>query len=231
MDEAGGQELSSQQPVGSQSPPSRNLADRVQRRRLAAVAGHEGDSASARAGMADPDPTVRATALGALARLGGLDVSIVALAERDTSPVVRRRLAEVLATRGLAGLEVSLLALLEDPDATVVEAAAFAAGERHQDGRSVIGGDTSAVIVGSLETVARTHADPLAREAAVAAMGAIGLEACLPVLLDALEDKVAIRRRAVLALAAFDGDRVEAALHRALEDRDWQVRQSARDLL
>jgi hypothetical protein len=35
----------------------------------------------------------------------------------------------------------------------------------------------------------------------------------------------------VLALAPFDGDEVDAALQRALDDRDWQVRQAAEDLL
>jgi hypothetical protein len=35
----------------------------------------------------------------------------------------------------------------------------------------------------------------------------------------------------VLALAAFEGDVVETALTRALDDRDWQVRQAAEDLL
>jgi hypothetical protein len=35
----------------------------------------------------------------------------------------------------------------------------------------------------------------------------------------------------VLALAAFEGNSVEAALTRALDDRDWQVRQAAEDLL
>ena len=44
-------------------------------------------------------------------------------------------------------------------------------------------------------------------------------------------DKPAVRRRAVLALAPFEGEDVEAALRRALEDRDWQVRQAAEDLL
>ena len=43
-------------------------------------------------------------------------------------------------------------------------------------------------------------------------------------------DKPAIRRRAVLALAAFEGDAVEARLQAALEDPDWQVRQAAEDL-
>ena len=75
------------------------------------------------------------------------------------------------------------------------------------------------------------HADPLCREAAVAALGAIGDPAGLPAVLAALEDKPAIRRRAAVALAAFDGPEVEAALRRCLEDRDWQVRQVAEDLL
>ena len=39
-----------------------------------------------------------------------------------------------------------------------------------------------------------------------------------------------MRRRAVLALAPFDGPEVEAALERAGQDRDWQVRQAAEDL-
>jgi hypothetical protein len=34
----------------------------------------------------------------------------------------------------------------------------------------------------------------------------------------------------VLALAPFDGDEAEAAIDRALADRDWQVRQAAEDL-
>jgi hypothetical protein len=39
-----------------------------------------------------------------------------------------------------------------------------------------------------------------------------------------------VRRRAVLALAPFDGPEVEAAIDKALTDRDWQVRQAAEDL-
>ncbi len=39
-----------------------------------------------------------------------------------------------------------------------------------------------------------------------------------------------MRRRAVLALAPFDGPEVDAALERAGRDRDWQVRQAAEDL-
>ena len=43
--------------------------------------------------------------------------------------------------------------------------------------------------------------------------------------------KATVRRRAVIALAPFDGPEVDAALHAALEDRDWQVRQAAEDQL
>jgi hypothetical protein len=34
----------------------------------------------------------------------------------------------------------------------------------------------------------------------------------------------------VLALAPFEGIEVEAAIDKALNDKDWQVRQSAEDL-
>ena len=49
--------------------------------------------------------------------------------------------------------------------------------------------------------------------------------------LAACDDKPAVRRRAVLALAAFEGEAVEARLRQALEDRDWQTRTAAEQLL
>ncbi|HEY9558295.1 MAG TPA: HEAT repeat domain-containing protein, partial [Acidimicrobiales bacterium] len=78
--------------------------------------------------------------------------------------------------------------------------------------------------------LATGHDDALVREAAVAALGAIGDEAALPTILAATGDKATVRRRAVLALAPFEGPEVDQALERALEDRDWQVRQAAEDL-
>jgi HEAT repeat protein len=65
----------------------------------------------------------------------------------------------------------------------------------------------------------------------VAALGAIGDEAGLEAILAATTDKPAVRRRAVIALAPFEGQNVDAVLQRALEDRDRQVRQAAEDLL
>ena len=84
-------------------------------------------------------------------------------------------------------------------------------------------------VVAPLEAMATGHSDPLCREAAVAALGALG--AGRAAILSALDDRAAVRRRAVLALASFEGDDIDAALERALTDRDWQVRQAAEDLL
>ena len=86
-------------------------------------------------------------------------------------------------------------------------------------------------IMNELNRLVLHHADALVREAAVAALGAIGDESGLAAILSACQDKPAIRRRAVLALAPFDSPEVEMALKVALEDRDWQVRQAAEDLL
>jgi len=187
------------------------------RRRAAAVAGHSGDEAGARALLDDPDPVVRATALGALARLGVAGAGDVGRALADPSPEVRRRACQVGA--GVAG--VDLVAMLDDPDAGVVEVAAWALGER---------AGASGESIARLSSVATGHDDPLCREAAVAALGAIGDERGLPAILAAARDKPAIRRRAVIALAPFEGPEVDAALNRAREDRDWQVRQAAEDL-
>ncbi|GAC1478905.1 MAG: hypothetical protein NVS1B12_15720 [Acidimicrobiales bacterium] len=79
--------------------------------------------------------------------------------------------------------------------------------------------------------MATQHDDPLARESAVAALGAIGDPAGLPAILLGCVDKPAVRRRAILALAPFSGPDVDAALNRALADRDWQVREAAELLL
>jgi HEAT repeat protein len=185
-----------------------------------ALAGHRGDEATVRAGLRAADPRVRVVALGALARLGHLEAGDLGRALADPDPAVRRRAAEE-AGRG-ATTDPPLVPLLGDPDPTVVEAVAWACGER----RPVAPGTVAA-----LSGVALDHEDPLCREAAVAALGAIGDEAGLEAILAATADKPAVRRRAVIALAPFEGLDVDAALQRALEDRDRQVRQAAEDLV
>jgi HEAT repeat protein len=173
---------------------------------------------------ADPDPRVRAVALAALVRVERPRAAASAwrAASQDVDAAVRRRAAEVAPQLGVAIGERWLLALLRDASALVAEAAAFALGER---------GRASATAVRVLGRTVTDHADPLVREAAVAALGAIGDPAGLPAVLRACDDKPAVRRRAVLALAAFDGPEVEARLLAALDDADWQTRQGAEDLL
>ena len=83
----------------------------------------------------------------------------------------------------------------------------------------------------ALATTATDHDDARCREAAVAALGAIGDPAGLPAVLGALHDTPTVRRRATVALAGFDDPRVTPALRAATEDRDWQVRQAAGELL
>ena len=86
-----------------------------------------------------------------------------------------------------------------------------------------------------VELATAASADPLVRESCVAALGAIGDERGLDAILAATSDRPPIRRRAVLALAPFldpghpRAGEIDAA-RRALEDRDWQVRQAAEDL-
>jgi len=185
--------------------------------RAVAVAGHTGDTTTALAGWRSPDPAVRAVAIGALERLGELDDATLGDALLDPDVSVRRRAAEVAATHR----SVDLLASLHDPDDRVIEVAAWACGE-HESRRDAI--------VERLVDLAGAATDPLVRESAVAALGAIGDERGLAAIITACDDKPAVRRRAVLALAPFDGDEVDTTIERALVDRDWQVRQAAEDL-
>jgi HEAT repeat protein len=194
----------------------------ARRRRETALAGHTSDTATVRAGLADPEPSVRVVALGAALRAGLLDDSVLAPARRDPAPAVRARAAELAAVIGPSALP-ALADALADEDGRVVEAACFALGEI---------GAAAGAQVAALCATATDHPDALCREAAVAALGAIGeRDGLATILLAASGDRPAVRRRAVLALAPFDGPEVDGALRRALEDRDWQVRQAAEDLL
>lgn len=196
------------------------MSDAASRRRAAALAGHDGDEDAARRALSDPAAEVRATALGALERLGALTAAEVSAALDDPASAVQRRACEAAAI--LPGdTEPSLRGALASANVSVVEVAAWASGERQPPEPG---------IVPVLAQLATKHEDALVREAAVAALGSIGDEAGLPAILRATSDKATVRRRAVLALAPFEGYEVEAALARAREDRDWQVRQAAEDL-
>jgi HEAT repeat protein len=208
---------------------SRSLDPVVARRRAAALAGHTGDTEGARTLFADDDAGVRATALGALHRLGELTRDELLAALDDPAPGVRRRACEVAST--FAGDEgsppdpvvaLAVARLLDDDEPTVVETAAWSCGERPP---------ATPEVITRLAALAVDHPDALCREAAVAALGALGDPAGLPAILAATHDKATVRRRAVIALAPYEGPEVDEALERARDDRDWQVRQAAEDLL
>jgi len=188
-------------------------------RRLA-EAGHSRSAEAvdeARTCLSHDDATARELALGALDRAGVLADDELLTATHDSDPSVRRRAALIAATRPGFPLHT----LLGDGVSTVVEAAAWAAGEQ-------VTVDDDVITV--LDSLATTHDEPLVREAAVAALGAIGDERGLRAILHGCNDTVTVRRRAVLALAPFDTPEVQAALEAARGDRDWQVRQAADDL-
>ncbi len=189
-----------------------------ERRRAAALAGHTGDTATARAAATDRNAAVRIAGLRSLGRLAELTDRDLDEAFLDSQPPVRIAALELAAPRPSVAIEH----LLDDDDAMVVETAAWALGERP---------DATASTVQRLAATAGQHGDALAREAAVAALGAIGDERGLAAVLAATHDKPAVRRRAVIALVSFEGPDVDAAWDRARTDRDRQVRDAVEELL
>jgi HEAT repeat protein len=144
-----------------------------------------------------------------LRALGDLDVD------------VRREALTLLAYEQISdeGIFSAMVDALGDDDALVVDGAAFALGEHLR-----------VDAVESLAMVATGNDDARCREAAVAALGAIGDDRGRAAVIAALEDKPAVRRRAIVALANFEGPDIEAALERAAQDRDWQVRAAVNQL-
>ena len=166
----------------------------------------------------DSDPHIRALALGSLDRLGELSDDLLQKALADDDRNVRIRAIELSFVRP----NLELVSGLSDDDDLVVETTAWALGERE---------DASPTSIAALVGVASEHDVSICREAAIAALGAIGHPDGLPAILSGLNDRAAVRRRAVLALAPFNTPEVTEALNTALEDRDRQVRQAAQDLL
>jgi HEAT repeat protein len=113
----------------------------------------------------------------------------------------------------------AMLRRLHDGDALVVDGAIFALGEHLYVGA-----------VDQLCVLATSHDDARCRESAIAALGAIGDDRARPAIMAALNDKPPVRRRAIVALSNFEGPDIDAALERAAEDRDWQVRAAVNQL-
>ena len=178
---------------------------------------------------------VRSSALRALERAGDLAARQLEGALDDPDATVRMTALELAAYRADVAAAAAASRLADD-DHRVVEAAAWACGEKISTsenasaGRTDASGSETAAVVEALVRVARSHTDALCRESAIAALGAISDPAGLPAILAGLDDKPEIRRRAVIALAPFDGPEVDAALLRASTDRDKQVRAAAAEL-
>ena len=187
-------------------------------RRKAILSSYSGDYELAISLLDEGDAKVRGAALSSLEKLGKLSGKMLEKSVYDPSPEVRKRAIELLAKRP----EEIPLNVFDDTDPLVVETACWAAGEKENQTHEVIT---------QLCLIADSHTDQLCREAAVAALGSIGSSLGLETVLEALKDKPAIRRRAAIALAAFDDPKVDEALKKSLNDRDWQVRQIAEDLL
>lgn len=206
-------------------------------------AGYNGDIPAIERAWASSDPMLRVAALGSFNRVGLVNHTQLITALRDNNPAVRRRAAELSPRVAFVGSERTavcdeLQQLLSDDD-SVAEVAAFALGEigSELDPDSDAGPDSDEFaqvglapeLIHSLQNMALQHQDALCREQAVASLGA--LHTGKETVLQALSDKATVRRRAVIALAPFEGPDVDAALETALDDRDWQVRQAAEDLL
>lgn len=180
------------------------------------LASYQDNSSLAKSALLNDEPSVRASALLAIKELGQLDDTTLSAALKDTSNEVRRRASEIASEFR----NVSLAEILSDPDPYVVEMALWAEGERE-----------SADNIEKIMELAKGHKESFVRESAVAALGAIGDGVAIETILGAMKDRPNVRRRAVVAMAAFEGERITHALKDALSDRDWQVRQIAEDLL
>ena len=189
----------------------------IERRQQLVQLAREGDLSLARELCGDGDPRVRASSIAVLSENDALDESLIALGLSDPNPLVRMTVARAAAQNS----SISVLELLNDEDSSVVEIACWAAGEQTEHNDSIIE---------ALSAIALEHEDALCRESAVAALGALGDARGLESILKATKDIATVRRRAVIALAPFEGQAVTDALQLALSDRDWQVRQAAEDL-
>lgn len=189
------------------------------------MAGYRGTNDIVEAAATAAEAPLRCAAVGALLRLDLLDGARLDGFATDPDPQVRRRAAELAPRLSDAAItEPRLVAMLDD-EPEIAEIAAFALGEIGSTDGHQLGSPSIAAI----ENMARSHEDALCREAAVAALGA--LHSGLETILSACSDKATVRRRAIIALAPFEGPEVDRALETALTDRDWQVRQAAEDLI
>ena len=166
-------------------------------------------------------PRHRILALRGVVRQGLVTSEDWRSALRDVDVHVRREALNQIAHVETLGDDVfaAIVQCLDDEDALVVDGAVFALGE-HLYGAAVE----------KMCVIATSHDDARCRESAIAALGAIGDDRARPAILAALNDKAPVRRRAIVALSNFEGPDIDAALERASDDRDWQVRAAVNQL-
>jgi HEAT repeat protein len=172
-------------------------------------------------GLSASSARQRVLALRAGARQNVLSTDNWSSAFSDPDVDVRREALNLFAHHEPSdtALLEQVLGLLSDADALVVDGAVFALGEH-----------LYVPSVDALCAIASSHDDARCRESAVAALGAIGDDRARETILNALEDKPPVRRRAIVALSNFEGPDIDAALEKASEDRDWQVRAAVSQL-
>ena len=162
---------------------------------------------------------MRRLAISVCIASGPTDESIAALRQRlaiDEDGAARAMAAEALGGAGDAAIP-DLDRARADDDPRVIESVATAYGELR-----------AGSAVPWLIEVATGDGDRSGREAAVAALGAIGDEAALPALLGLIaKAPPQVRRRAVVALTVFDDPAVEPAIRDAARDRNPSVREAA----
>jgi len=134
----------------------------------------------------------------------------------DEEASLRAAAAEKLGVCGNRGL-VHLSAAQHDEEADVREAVATAYGEI-----------SDASVIPWLVEVGNDDQDRTVKEAAVAALGAIGSDEAIDPLLEFIaKGPPQVRRRAIAAITVFDDPRIEPAIQRAAFDRNPGVREAA----
>lgn len=168
-----------------------------------------------RVNLSDPSPRRRILALRGAVRQSIATTDDWVAALDDERSDVRREALNLIAYASIdpVALTPRIVELLHDADPLVVDGAVFALAE-HQ----------CVEAVEELVLVATHHDDARCRESAVAALGVFGDDRGRAAVLGALDDKPPVRRRAIVALANFEGPDIDEALAKASEDRDWQVR-------
>ena len=154
------------------------------------------------------------TALSADASNEAFEDVIRLLSDEDSA--VRAAAAEKLGVCGHRSIE-HLASAEADREPKVREAVATAYGELRQPS-----------VIPWLVEVGKSDPDRTVKEAAVAALGAIGEDAAIdPLLMFITDGPPQVRRRAIAAITVFDDPRIEPAIQRAALDRNSGVREAA----